>query len=98
MHIFFLSLPVYFGVTQLMLDKKISVGTIITVFTIVGTCIYTQGIMTNKIDSIEVASEKNSNSIYKVKDEVNENKVNIGKIEAKIDEGFKRLETLLIEN
>ena len=30
--------------------------------------------------------------------EINDNKVDIGKIEAKIDEGFKRLETLIIEN
>ena len=36
-----------------MLDKKISVGTIVTIITIVGTCIYTQGAMVNRIESFE---------------------------------------------
>jgi hypothetical protein len=45
------------------------------------------------MDSLE-----NKDSIKGIVKEVNQNKVDIGKIEAKIDEGFKRIENLFIEN
>ena len=81
-----------------MIDKKISVGTLLTIVTIGSTIIFTQGATTHRIDAIEADSLENKNNIKTVSREVNNNKVDIGKIEAKIDEGFKRLETLLIEN
>ena len=37
----------------MILDKKISLGTIITLVTILGTFIFTQGATTTKIESIE---------------------------------------------
>ena len=81
-----------------MIDKKISVGTLITIATIGGTIIFTQGATSHRIESVEKEAFENTESIKSVVKEVNQNKVDIGKIEAKIDEGFKRIETLLIEN
>ena len=81
-----------------MIDKKISVGTLITIATIGGTIIFTQGATSHRIESVEKDSLENTESIKSVVKEVNQNKVDIGKIEAKIDEGFKRIETLFIEN
>ena len=80
-----------------MVDKSI-IGTFITIVTILGTFTYNQGSTSNKIESLEkeaVSSEKSINSNSK---DINQLKVDIAKIESKIDEGFKRLETLLIEN
>ena len=80
-----------------MVDKSI-IGTFITIVTILGTFTYNQGSTSNKIESLEkeaVSSEKSINSNSK---DINLLKVDIAKIESKIDEGFKRLETLLIEN
>jgi peptidoglycan hydrolase CwlO-like protein len=81
-----------------MIDKKISVGTLITIVTISATVIFTQGATSHRIESVEEESFENTESIKSIVKEVNQNKVDIGKIEAKIDEGFKRIETLFIEN
>ena len=81
-----------------MIDKKIAVGTLITIVTIGGTVIFTQGATSHRIESVEKESFENTESIKSIVKEVNQNKVDIGKIEAKIDEGFKRIETLFIEN
>ena len=66
--------------------------------TIIGTFIYTQGIMTNKLESLEIEDEKNTMKIQNNKDDIVDLKIGVAKIESKIEEGFKRLETLLIEN
>lgn len=81
-----------------MIDKKISIGTLLTIVTIVGTIIFTQGATAHRIDSVEMDSLENKDSIKGIVKEVNQNKVDIGKIEAKIDEGFKRIENLFIDN
>ena len=81
-----------------MIDKKISLGTLLTIATIGGTIIFTQGATSQRMDSMEGDSSDNSHSIKAIVKEVNQNKIDIGKIETKIDEGFKRLETLIIEN
>ena len=80
-----------------MIEKKISVGTIVTILTVLVTCIYTQGAMVNKIDSIALENEDKAKSIQS-----NRNKIQIGqeRIETKIDEvmkRFDRLETLIME-
>ena len=81
-----------------MIDKKISVGTVITILTVLATCIYTQGIMSNKIESFEKDSNVNSVRIHNNSEDIDALEISVAKIESKIDEGFKRLETLLIEN
>jgi len=81
-----------------MIDKKISLGTVITILTILATCIYTQGIMSNKVDSFEIDTNTHSVKIDKNIESIQELEVSVAKIESKIDEGFKRLETLIIEN
>ena len=70
----------------------------ITVLTVLGTFIYTQGIFANKIESIEDKSSEHSIKMNKNAEKIQKLEVSVAKIEAKIDEGFKRLETLFIEN
>ena len=81
-----------------MIDKKISLGTIITIATLIGTFIFTERATSHRILSVEDDADENSIMIYSVQRDVNKNKVDIGKIETNIDEWGKRLETLIIEN
>lgn len=82
----------------MMIDKKISVGTLITIATIGATVIFTQGAASHRIEYVEKETYENKESIKSIVKEVNQNKIDIGKIETKIDEGFKRIENLFIEN
>ena len=83
-----------------MIDKKISIGTVITVITIVATCIYTQGITSNKIESSEISIEENSKQIKTNRTKTQNLEVGQERIETKIDgvmDRFDRLETLIME-
>ena len=80
-----------------MIDKKISLGTVITILTIVGTCIYTQGVMASQIKSIDDDSTNHSIKINKNIENIQQLEVSVAKIESKIDEGFKRIEDLFFE-
>ena len=81
-----------------MIDKKISLGTLITILTVLGTFIYTQGIVSNKIESSEEESKSHSVKMNKNTEKIQKLEVSVAKIESKIDEGFKRFETFLLEN
>ena len=81
-----------------MIDKKISLGTLITILTVLGTFIYTQGMMTNKIESFEKDSTSHSVKINKNVEKIQELEVSVAKIESKIDEGFKRMEALFFDD
>ena len=81
-----------------MIDKKISIGTLITILTILGTFIYTQGMMTYKVESFEKDTTNHSVKINKNIDNIQKLEVSVAKIESKIDEGFKMIETLFMEN
>ena len=81
-----------------MIDKKISVGTLITIATVIGTFVYTQGATQAVVSHIELDTSENTNKIMSNSAKIQKIEVDVARIEAKIDEGFKRLETLLIEN
>lgn len=79
-----------------MIKKDISLGSIISLLTILGTFFFTQGITTQKIESLE-----NDTKIAMTRVSNNENKMNkidveIGKMQTKMDEGFKNLEFLIL--
>ena len=84
-----------------MIDKKISFGTIITLITIIGTFIFTQGATSTKIDSVVEDNNESSKSIQNNRNKIQSLEVGQERIETKIDEvmkRFDRLETLIIEN
>ena len=81
-----------------MIDKKISVGTLITIATVIGTFVYTQGATQAVVSHIELDTSENTNKIMSNSAKIQKIEVDVARIEAKIDEGFKRLETLIIEN
>ena len=80
-----------------MIDKKISLGTLLTICTILGTFIYTQGQVSNKIESVEDDSKSHSIKINKNVEKIQDLEISVGKIETKIDERFNRLESLIME-
>ena len=80
-----------------MIDKKISLGTLLTLGTIIGTFIYTQGVLATKMDSIESDSADTEKKIQTNINKIQDVEVNNAKIESKIDEGIKRLESLIME-
>ena len=73
-------------------------GTIITVATVICTFIYTQGILTSKIEAFQEEDKEHSIKMNKNKEDIIELQIAVGKIETKIDEGFKRIEDLFMEN
>ena len=84
----------------MMIDKKISVGTLITICTVIGTFVYTQGILDTKIDTFEASIEEKGKSIQTKRNKIQSLEVGQERIETKIDEvmkRFDRLETLIME-
>ena len=83
-----------------MINKQISLGTLITILTIIGTFIYTQGITSNKIESSEITIQENSKKIKANREKTQSLEVGQERIETKIDgvmSRFDRLETLIME-
>ena len=81
-----------------MINRQISLGTVITILTILGTFIFKLGATSNRMESAEIDIEKNTQKILSNQEKQQKVEVDIGKLETKLDEGFKRLETLIIEN
>ena len=83
-----------------MIDKKISLGTIITLITIIATFIFTQGATSSRIESIVEDSSESKKSIKNNRNKIQNLEVGQERIETKIDEvmkRFDRLETLIME-
>ena len=83
-----------------MIDKKISLGTIITIITIIATFIFTQGATSSKIESVIEDTNESRKSIQNNRNKVQDLEVGQERIETKIDEvmkRFDRLETLIME-
>ena len=80
-----------------MIDKKISLGTEITIMTILGTFIYTQGIMTSKVESFEKDTNTHSVKINKNQEDIQDLEKSVIKIETMMEERFDKLESLIME-
>mgnify|MGYP003656483160 CR=1 FL=1 len=80
-----------------MIDKKISLGTLITIGTIIGTFVYTQGIFAQKIESMESNNANNSKQVMTNRTKIQTLEVSVAKIETKLDERFNRIEELLMD-
>ena len=83
-----------------MIDKKISLGTLLTMGTIIGTFIFTQGATATRIEATENKTQENSLKINKNSDKTQNLEVGQERIETKIDgviDRFDKLETLIME-
>ena len=77
------------------IDKKISLGTLITIGTLIGTFVYTQATFSAKVESFEKETSVHSLKINKNIDSIQKLEVDVAKIESKLDSRFDRLEALL---
>ena len=80
-----------------MIDKKISIGSLLTIGTLLVGAAISYGTSSNQIENIE---ENHNKAVKRVK--INENaivdlKIGVAKIETKLDDRFNRLEELLME-
>lgn len=80
-----------------MIDKKISIGSILTIITAATTVVYMHGANTNKLDTIATDQSKTVKRVEKNESDIVDLKVGVGKIEAKLDDRFNRIEDLLFE-
>ena len=80
-----------------MIDKKITLGTIITIGTIIGTFIYTQGVFAQKIESIESQNLESSVKVMSNTNKIQTLEVSVAKIDTKLDERFNRIEEMLMD-
>lgn len=77
--------------------KRISVGTIITIFTVIGTFIYTQGQFTEKAETIVKEQDKVVVRVKTNESDIVNLKIGVAKIETKLDDRFNRLEEILMD-
>ena len=80
-----------------MIDKKISIGSLLTIGTLLVGAAISYGTSSNQIENIE----ENHNKIVK-RVKINEEsivdlKIGVAKIETKLDDRFNRLEELIME-
>ena len=80
-----------------MIDKKISIGTILTIGTVLASVVYTHGASATKIDSVEVQQEKIVKRVKANEDSIVDLKIGQAKIETKLDDRFNRLEEILMD-
>ena len=81
----------------MMIDKKISLGTILTGVTIIGTFIFTQGSTQTKIENVEKEQINTVKTVKKNEGDITNLKVSVAKIETQLDNRFDRIEELLFE-
>ena len=80
-----------------MIDKKISLGTILTGVTIIGTFIFTQGSTQSKIENVEKEQINTVKTVKKNEGDITNLKVSVAKIETQLDNRFDRLEETLMD-
>tara|TARA_R110001583_G_scaffold155684_1_gene307331 strand:+ start:121 stop:372 length:252 start_codon:yes stop_codon:yes gene_type:complete len=80
-----------------MIDKKISIGSILTILTAATTVVYMHGANTNKMETIEVEQVKTIKRVEKNEADIVNLKVGVAKIETQLDNRFDRIEDLLFE-
>lgn len=80
-----------------MIDKKISVGTLLTIGTVLAGIIYTHGVSTEKIETVEKEQTKTVKRVKVNEDSIVDLKIGQAKIETKLDDRFNRLEEILMD-
>ena len=80
-----------------MIDKKISIGSILTILTAATTVVYMHGANTTKMETIETEQVRVVKRVEKNEADIVNLKVGVAKIETQLDNRFDRIEDLLFE-
>tara|TARA_Y100000593_G_scaffold12710_2_gene23488 strand:- start:4 stop:252 length:249 start_codon:yes stop_codon:yes gene_type:complete len=80
-----------------MIDKKISIGSLLTIGTILVGAAISYGVNSNRMENVEVEQVKAVKRIKANEDSIVDLKIGVAKIETKLDDRFNRLEEILME-
>ena len=80
-----------------MIDKKISIGTLLTIGTVLAGIIYTHGVSTEKIETVKTEQTKTVKRVKVNEDSIVDLKIGQKVIETKLDDRFNRLEEILMD-
>ena len=80
-----------------MIDKKISIGTLLTIGTVLSGIIYTHGVSTEKIETVKSEQIKVVKRVKVNEDSIVDLKIGQTKIDTKLDDRFNRLEEILMD-
>ena len=81
-----------------MIDKYVGIiGIAITILTILGTSLYTQGVISNKLETFEKDTNTHSVKINKNQEDIQDLEKSVIKIETMMEERFDKLESLIME-
>ena len=80
-----------------MIDKKISIGSLLTIGTILVGAAISYGVNSNRMENVEVEQVKTVKRIKANEDSIVDLKIGVAKIETKLDDRFNRLEEILME-
>ena len=80
-----------------MIDKKISIGSLLTIGTILVGAAISYGVNSNRMENVEIEQVKAVKRIKANEDSIVDLKIGVAKIETKLDDRFNRLEELLMD-
>tara|TARA_R100000808_G_scaffold22785_1_gene49836 strand:+ start:1879 stop:2127 length:249 start_codon:yes stop_codon:yes gene_type:complete len=80
-----------------MIDKKISIGSLLTIGTILVGAAISYGVNSNRMENVEVEQVKAVKRIKANEDSIVDLKIGVAKIETKLDDRFNRLEEILMD-
>mgnify|MGYP003121058770 FL=1 len=80
-----------------MIDKKISVGSILTIASVIIGAAVSYGINSNKVENIKTEQVKTVKKVETNEKSIVNLKVSVAKIETQLDNRFDRLEEILME-
>ena len=80
-----------------MIDKKISVGSILTIASVIIGAAVSYGINSNKVENIKTEQVKTVKKVETNEKNIVNLKVSVAKIETQLDNRFDRLEEILME-
>jgi hypothetical protein len=80
-----------------MIDKKISIGSLLTIGTILVGAAISYGVNSNRMENVEIEQVKAVKRIKANEDSIVDLKIGVAKIETKLDDRFNRLEEILMD-
>tara|TARA_Y100000004_G_C8765485_1_gene348431 strand:+ start:282 stop:530 length:249 start_codon:yes stop_codon:yes gene_type:complete len=80
-----------------MIDKKISVGSILTIASVIIGAAVSYGINSNKVENIKTEQVKTVKKVETNEKNIVNLKVSVAKIETQLDNRFDRLEEILMD-
>ena len=80
-----------------MIDKKISIGTLLTIGTVVASIVFTHGVSTERMETVKSEQTKVVKRVKVNEDSIVDLKIGVAKIESKLDDRFDRLEEFIMD-